>query len=111
MTAFTMHTRTIRPAAMAALLFAGAALSACETTGGGPVPQAAAAPPQPMTHQQAALDCWMATEKDAAHMTLDRRADVVDQCIAAKMKGEAGSPDKAAARPDAGPKAGAKPKS
>ena len=110
MTALIMHTRTIRPAALAALLvLAAAALGGCETTGGGPSAQAAT-PPQPMTHQEAALQCWMATEKDAAHMTLDHRADIVDQCIAAKMKGEPGLPDTAAAKPDAAPKADAKPK-
>jgi hypothetical protein len=104
MTALIMHTRTIRPAALAALLvLAGAALGGCETTGSGPSVQAAA-PAQPLTHQEAALQCWMATEKDAAHMTLDHRADVVDQCIAAEMKGEPGPPSAAAAEPDAAPK-------
>ena len=110
MTALIMHTRTIRPAALAALLvLAGAALGGCETTGGGP-PAHAAAPAQPLTHQEAALQCWMATEKDAAHMTLDRRADIVDQCIAAKMKGEPGLPGTAAAKPDAAPNPKPKPK-
>jgi hypothetical protein len=92
----------------ALLVAAGLGLAACETTGG-PSPQAAA-PPPPMTHQQAALDCWMSTEKEAARLTLDKRADIVDACIDRKMKGEAVPGTTAAAKPDAGPKAGAAPK-
>ncbi len=108
MTAFIMHTRTIRPAALAALLvLAGAALGGCETTGGGP-PAHAAAPAQPLTHQEAALQCWMATEKDAAHMTLDRRADIVDTMHRREDEGRAGAAEhdggQAGRRADVAPK-------
>lgn len=90
----------------AALLALGVALSGCETTGE-PAPQAAAAP---VTHEQAALDCWMATEKDAARLGLDKRADLVDKCIAGKMSGKESSKDLAAApQPPANPAPGAKP--
>jgi len=112
MTAFIMHTRMLRPPTLAALLLSGIVLSGCETTGGGPSAQGEV-PAQPLTHQEASLQCWMATEKDAARMTLDHRADVVDQCIEAKMKGESGSSSAAAAaaaKPDSGPKTDAKPK-
>jgi hypothetical protein len=74
----------IRLTTLAVLLLSAAALGGCETTGGGPSAQAAT----PMTHQQAALDCWMATEKDAARLGLDKRADVVTKCIADKMSGQ-----------------------
>lgn len=98
-----MHSRTVQRAALAALLpLAGAALAACETTGG-PAPQAAAVP---MTHQEASVQCWMGTEKEAARMTLDKRADIVDACIERKMKGEpdaTSGPAKPGAKPDIKP--------
>ena len=107
-----MRFHTFRPAALAALLLGAATLAACETTGG-PAPQAAAAPPKPLTHQEASLQCWMATEKDAARMSLDQRADIVTACIDRKMKGE---PDAlpaatAAAKPAASPMPKPKPQS
>ena len=40
-----------------------------------------------MTHSQAAMECWMGTEKADAHVNLDKRADIVDRCIEQKMKG------------------------
>ena len=47
----------------------------------------AAAPKEPpMTHSQAAEECWMGTEKSDARMNLDKRADVVDRCIKDKMR-------------------------
>jgi hypothetical protein len=65
MAASIMHSRTVQRAALAAfLLLAGAALGGCETTGG-PAPQAAAVP---MTHQEASLQCWMSTEKEASRV-------------------------------------------
>jgi hypothetical protein len=71
----------------AALLVAAAALTGCETTGTG-VAQATATPaPEPMTHTKAAEACWMATEKGHADLPLDKRADIVDQCIKDKMAG------------------------
>ena len=39
-----------------------------------------------MTHARAASICWMATEKGRADANLDKRADVVEKCIAEKMK-------------------------
>lgn len=62
------------------------ALAGCETTGAsapGPVAAAPAAPP--MTHSEAAMECWMGTEKTDARMNLDKRADIVDRCIKDKM--------------------------
>jgi hypothetical protein len=76
-------------------------LSGCETDGATPNPLAALTspagkkdeaakpaepPPKPMTHTQAAEECWMATEKGYSGATLDKRADIVDKCIADKMK-------------------------
>ena len=90
-----------RALAFSLLLVAGMALGGCETTGDGP-PAAQAAPAQPMTHQQAALDCWMSTEKQAASLGIDKRADLVTKCINDKMKG-AGSPEAAAPGPGAAP--------
>ena len=84
-------------------LLAAAALAGCETTGSSG-PQMAAAP-QPPTHQQAALDCWMGTEKYARTLSLDQRADLVDKCIDEKMKGQP-APMLAEAKP-AKPKPGA----
>ncbi len=78
---------TLLPRLSAAFLLVagGLTLSACETTGNGP--QAAAKPvEEPMTHTRAARECWMGTEKGAASASLDRRADLVDKCIAQKMK-------------------------
>jgi hypothetical protein len=70
------------------LLLAGAlALAGCETTGMD-APAAKAAPaPAPMTHQKAALYCWMKTEHGRADIALDKRADIVDRCIKEKMQG------------------------
>ncbi|HEU5018030.1 MAG TPA: hypothetical protein VFT69_08660 [Pseudolabrys sp.] len=70
------------------LLLAGAlALAGCETTGI-EAPTAEAAPaPAPITHQKAALYCWMKTEHGRADIALDKRADIVDRCIKEKMQG------------------------
>lgn len=71
----------------ALLALAALALAGCETTGSGTAPAPAAkAPEPPLTHTRAAEQCWMSTEKGAASMSLDKRADVVDKCIADKMK-------------------------
>jgi hypothetical protein len=40
-----------------------------------------------VTHTEAAAQCWMSTEKGAASLSLDKRADVVNKCIDDKMKG------------------------
>jgi len=82
-----------------ALAFAALALAACETTGSGTgvKPEAAKPPEPPMTHTRAAEQCWMATEKGSASMSLDKRADVVDKCIEDKMKGGSGAAELAPA--------------
>ncbi len=74
---------------------AALALAACETTGTGVKPEAAKAPEPPMTHTRAAEQCWMSTEKGAASMSLDKRADLVDKCIEQKMKGGSASAEPA----------------
>jgi hypothetical protein len=80
--------QNLRMPLLACVLLLAAELGGCETTGS-PAPEAAAAPaPQPMTHQQAALDCWMAQEKNTK-VDLDRRADLVNKCIDQKMGGAA----------------------
>jgi hypothetical protein len=45
----------------------------------------------PMTRSNAAMECWMKTEKGAGSGDLDKRADVVNKCIDEKMK-VAGAP-------------------
>ncbi len=75
--------------ALALLLLACTpALTACQTdTPGGPVAQAAPQEtPKPLTHQEAALQCWMAVEKEHQSASLDQRADIVTKCINDKMK-------------------------
>lgn len=74
---------------------AALALAACETTGADVKPEAAKAPEPPMTHTRAAEQCWMSTEKGAASMSLDKRADLVDKCIEQKMKGGSASAEPA----------------
>jgi hypothetical protein len=118
MMASPISKNNIHAFAFAALLALATALGGCETTGGGPSAQAAA-PAVPVTHQQASLDCWMATEKDAVRLGLDKRADVVSKCIVDVMDGKPtaaavadseGKPKAAAsAKPSAKPKADAKP--
>jgi hypothetical protein len=83
-----IETRALRAALLlAAGLAAGLALAGCQTDSTGkPVAQAAA--PEPLDHQQAALKCWMETEHGHADLPLDKRADVVDACIKAKMAGQ-----------------------
>jgi hypothetical protein len=71
-------------AALATLLLA-AALAGCNTDSVGaprPVTQAA---PKPMTHTEAAKECWMSTEHGRNDLPLDQRADIVDKCIKNKM--------------------------
>ena len=80
--------RTLRAALLlAAGLLAGLALAGCQTDSTGK-PVAQAAPAAPLDHQQAALKCWLETEHGHADLPLDKRADVVDACIKAKMAGE-----------------------
>jgi uncharacterized lipoprotein YajG len=76
--------RTTPARATALLLIAASmALAGCQTDDPG---ASMAAGPVPMTRQNAALICWSKTEKDAARMTLDKRADVVTKCIDDKMR-------------------------
>jgi len=81
-----------RLAALAALTLAGFALAGCETTGPGPAAEAVKLPDPPMTHQRAATECWMSTEKSSAGKDLDKRADYVTKCIDQKMKAAAAAP-------------------
>ena len=73
------------------LVLAAGALAACETTGTGVATEPPKPPEPPMTHTRAAEQCWMATEKGSASLSLDKRADLVDKCIAEKMKGASGT--------------------
>ena len=89
-----------------ALLLAAGLLSACETTStgspGAPDVAAAKTPEPPMTRTHAAELCWMATEKSTADMNLDKRADIVDKCIADKLNGKktaAVTPEKSKTKP------------
>jgi hypothetical protein len=79
------------------------ALTSCQTDSSG-APQAQAAPAKPLTHEEAALQCWMATEKPDRAMPLDKRADIVTKCIKDKMNpGHATAAAKPAAKPPAKP--------
>ena len=92
---------------LAALLLAPA-LAACNTDSTG-APAVAAAPKEPPTHRQAALECWMATERGHADLPLEKRADIVNACIKDKMAGKP-APAAARAKPKGKPKAKPKPK-
>lgn len=87
------------PLAAALLLL----LAGCETTVT-PAPGVAAAKPAepPMTHTRAATECWMGTEKTAARLSLDQRAEMVDKCIADKM-GTAKTEPKPEPKPESKP--------
>ncbi len=56
-----------------------------------------------MTRERAATECWMATQKGpAADMQLDKRADIVNECIAEKLNGKktaAVAPEKSKTKP------------
>jgi hypothetical protein len=108
---FTFPLRSVLCAVGVALL--AATLAGCQTDSNG-MPAAAAAAPNtaaaPMTHQQAALDCWMATEHGHKDLPLDKRTDIVDQCIKDKLAGEPVPKAAAAADQSAKPKSAAKPK-
>jgi hypothetical protein len=80
----TPHTSNRIGLVLAAL--AALALTACETTGSGPAPEAAKPPEPPMTHARAATQCWMSIEKGSSGKDIDKRADVVTKCIDDKMK-------------------------
>jgi hypothetical protein len=67
------------------LMAAGLALAGCASSGPGSADLGAAPVQEPMTHTRAAEICWMSTEKGDARMPLDKRADLVDRCIAEKM--------------------------
>lgn len=79
----------------AALIAAAGLLAGCETDKNAPGPFAAlmqpakpseAQSPPPMTRSRAAMECWMKTEKGRADQNLDKRADIVTQCIEDKLK-------------------------
>ena len=79
------------------LVLAAGLLAACETTGTGVATEPPKPPEPPMTHTRAAEQCWMSTEKGAASLSLDKRADLVDKCIADKMKTASGTAEPAPA--------------
>jgi hypothetical protein len=89
------------------LLLSAGALAGCETTSTGSPPVDVAAtktPDPPMTREHAAELCWMGTEKSDARMDLDKRADIVDKCIADKLNGKktaAVTPEKSKGKPSA----------
>jgi hypothetical protein len=83
------------------VVLAAAGLAACETTGVGTTTEAVKPPEPPMTHRRAAEQCWMSTEKGSPALPLDKRADIVDKCIAQKMKATAGNAAPAGPAPDA----------
>jgi len=59
-------------------------LTACQTDSEGPAAQAE--PQKPLTHSEAALQCWMSLEKGPSkELSLDKRADLVTKCIKDKM--------------------------
>ena len=66
------------------VMFAGLALAGCAASGGG-ADLGAMQVKEPMTRTKAAELCWMSTEKTSARLPLDKRADLVDRCIAEKM--------------------------
>ncbi len=50
-----------------------------------------AAPPvveEPMTRERASMICWSKYEDGRRKMSLDQRADLVDKCVKATMRGE-----------------------
>jgi ABC-type glycerol-3-phosphate transport system substrate-binding protein len=95
-----MNSFTARRLALAVLLLATALAGCAANPTSAPAP-AAPAPKPAMTHTQAALECWMATEHGRQDLPLDKRADIVDACIKDKMSGKAAP---AAAKPAPKPK-------
>jgi hypothetical protein len=91
-----MSPARLSPLLMLLLLAVAPALTACQTDSTGkPVAQAApAAPAEPPTRQEAAMQCWMSVEKTHKELSLDKRADIVTKCIDDKM-----NPAAAAAKP------------
>jgi hypothetical protein len=71
----------MKPLIGAVLLFATLALAGCAST-------ASTAQPMPVarTPEQIKGDCWMKYENDPK-MTIDKRATLVDQCIAEHSRG------------------------
>jgi hypothetical protein len=41
----------------------------------------------PMTHQKASALCWMKYEDGKVQLSLDKRADLVNQCVAETLRG------------------------
>jgi hypothetical protein len=101
-----------RLAAAAGLALLAAALGGCQTDVTGtpgpvaqtapPPPAAQAAAPEAISRHQAATECWMAVEKGRKDLPLDRRADIVTQCVAKKLKAaQAPAPQAPPTRPAA----------
>jgi len=51
-------------------------------------PEPAAEPQEPMTHERASMLCWSKFEDGRKKLSLDQRADLVDKCVKATMRGE-----------------------
>ena len=81
-----------------AALLGALALAGCNTDGSGPTGSLAQAsvpdkaPEPPMTRARAATECWMKTDKGRGDTDLDKRADIVTKCIAAKLKAAPAAP-------------------
>ena len=76
-----MHSTARRRPFLALLLLASApVLAACQTDSTGTA-MAQAAPAEPPTRQQAALQCWDSVDKHHKDLSLDKRADIVTKCI------------------------------
>jgi len=94
----------IRARRAALLVAAACALAGCQTDR----TAAPAARTAPVSHHQAALECWMATEHGHADLPLEKRANLVDACIKDRMAGKplpdalaAGRKDKPKEKPKA----------
>lgn len=53
-----------------------------------PAPEPAAAPEEPMTRERASQICWGKYDDRRKKLSLDQRADLVDKCVRATMRGE-----------------------
>lgn len=75
----------IKPLITALALFATLALAACGSTGS---TSGSTSQPMPVarTPEQIKGDCWMKYEGDTK-MSIDKRSQLVDQCIAERSKG------------------------
>jgi hypothetical protein len=92
------HRNVLIDFSRALVLTACLALAACVTdASSNEQPAAAAKPPAeptpptpkgPMTEREASEQCWMSFENGKPDPNLDRRAELVQKCIKAKMAGQ-----------------------